>query len=166
MFVCLFVRWFVILVLVLLFVIVFLLRFFFITSLVFTRSTFHMLASWSIYSCPFFSVWFATADALNLTHSLYLLAIPFKFSLYILFYLRCRCWFCVEHSVEMYMYNTHWYYYYTHLGYCCSLRPRRRVHCTQYTFVHVGRKTIVLSTQRISTENLYIHFCWPDDYII
>lgn len=87
MFVRLFVRWFVILVVVLFY--------FCFRAFLRSRSTFiHLLASFI-----FLSIFSAM---LSLSLALYLFAIPLSF-LYILFYLPCCCLVLCEHSVEIYI---------------------------------------------------------------
>lgn len=105
----------------------------------FSLSTFIHLCR-GLFSCPFF----LCTNAHTHSNTLYLFDVPFSFLHIILFALSLVL--CV-HSVEIY--NTHWYYYYTHF-HCCSLIILLRLF--RLTRIH-------LHPSSLSLPLLCVHLC-------
>lgn len=140
-----------------------------------------------LYSCPFLLLLLLFLLLHSISYTLYLFAISFSIpalcpSIYILFYLLCCCWFCV-HIQSKYIYIVHIGMIITLIWtHCCSLRRRcrrrgcrfihiRRVHYTRLCTSVEKRLCFPPWIQRNGEficifVYIYIHFCWPDDYII
>lgn len=135
------------------FVIVFLLAFLFFAPLLHAPLFIHLHCG--LYFCPvFFVCCCSQSHSLSISWPFHLV---FSLSTYILFYLPCCCWFLYEHSVEIYI---------AHIGIIITLIwtvvlfvvvSLASVVYTVYTFVHVGRKTIVLSTLNSTQWRIYMY---------